>query len=81
MIAHFSQQLRDDLEQLMVLNMAPVASLTYKDRQLRRISSTESQPMSLISDAGGEGVTVAPVSFTAFWANVRHSLTRFRPGN
>ena len=82
MITHFGQQLRDDMKLFMEVDMQPVTSLTYHDQQLQRISSTESQPMSLLSNTSGEGVVVD--AFASIWDNIRRSLqqlTRIRPGS
>jgi hypothetical protein len=54
MLGHFSHQLREDVGVLMQHNIAPILALSYKERRLTRISSTESQPASLHSPAEEE---------------------------
>ena len=79
MIAHYAQQLRDDMQSFMDLDMRPVTGRTYEELQLQRISSTESQPMSLW-DADRKQVA----AFTKFTEHIRRSLaqlTRKRPGS
>jgi hypothetical protein len=83
MIAHYSQQLRDDMVLFMPLIMASVTGLSFQEQQLQRISSTESQPMPLVSGADGDGVVD---TLTTFWNNLNilqslQQLTGIGPGN
>jgi hypothetical protein len=68
---------------LMGLNMDTVTNLSFDDQRLQRISSTESQPMPLISGADGDGVVD---TFTSFWNNLNilqslQQLTGIGPGS
>jgi maltodextrin utilization protein YvdJ len=79
MIAHYAQQLRDDMRSFMELDMESVTGRTYEELQLQRISSTESQPMSL-SDADRKQVA----AFTKLTEHIRRTLaqlTWIRPGS